>query len=79
MSTVRWMPQPMKKRNERAIGARPCGGPVVIGARLAEHAAAMKASRAGERVMLVERGPKIGGGSLLSGGCFAFAGTAMHS
>ena len=52
---------------------------VVIGAGLAGHCAAIEAARAGARVLLLEREPEVGGSSVLSGGSFAFAGTAAQA
>jgi len=48
---------------------------VVVGAGLAGHSAAIEASKAGARVVVLEKMPDIGGSTILSGGSFAFAGT----
>jgi fumarate reductase flavoprotein subunit len=49
---------------------------VVIGAGLAGFSAALEAAATGAHVLLLEGQPKPGGSSVLSGGSFAFAGTA---
>ncbi|PAL24225.1 FAD-dependent oxidoreductase [Sphingopyxis sp. GW247-27LB] len=48
---------------------------LVIGAGIAGHTAALSASEAGARVLLIEKGETFGGTSAVSGGGFAFAGT----
>lgn len=51
---------------------------VVIGGGLAGFAAALTAAEAGMDVVLLEKQPAIGGSSVLSGGCLAFAGTDLQ-
>jgi fumarate reductase flavoprotein subunit len=51
---------------------------VVVGAGLAGYCAALEAAAHGATVLLVERESKVGGSSVLSGGSFAFAGTAAQ-
>lgn len=51
---------------------------LVVGGGLAGHCAALEAANAGARVLLAEKEAKIGGATILSGGSFAFAGTALQ-
>ena len=51
---------------------------IVVGAGLAGHCAALEAARLGASVALLDREPQTGGATVLSGGSFAFAGTALQ-
>jgi len=48
---------------------------VVVGGGLAGHVAALTAAEAGASVCLLEKEPRLGGSTAMSGGFFAFAGT----
>src|SRR5579862_6233635 len=52
---------------------------VVVGGGLAGYCAAVEAADRGARVVLLEREPRIGGATVLSGGSFAFAGTPLQA
>lgn len=52
---------------------------IVVGGGLAGYCAALEAAAANAQVLLFEKQPEIGGSSVLSGGFFAFAGTAMQA
>ena len=51
---------------------------IVVGAGLAGYCAALEAARLGASVALLDREPQTGGATVLSGGSFAFAGTALQ-
>lgn len=51
---------------------------VVVGAGLAGHCAALELAAAGAEVLLLEKQDQIGGSTVISGGSFAFAGTALQ-
>jgi len=51
---------------------------VVVGGGLAGHCAALEAAGRGGQVLLLEKESAIGGSTVLSGGSFAFAGTALQ-
>jgi flavocytochrome c len=51
---------------------------VVVGGGLAGYCAALEAAQRGASVLLLEREPRIGGATILSGGSFAFAGTPLQ-
>ncbi len=52
---------------------------VIVGGGLAGFAAALTGAEAGMEVLLLEKQPAIGGSSVMSGGCLAFAGTDLQS
>jgi len=51
---------------------------VVIGGGLAGHRCALEAAHAGASVLLLEKMPKVGGSTVMSGGSIAFAGTDLQ-
>ncbi len=51
---------------------------LVVGGGLAGHCAAHEAATLGLTTLLIEKEPKIGGATILSGGSFAFAGTDLQ-
>jgi flavocytochrome c len=51
---------------------------VVIGGGLAGHCAAIELAERGAEVLLLEKEPRVGGSTVLSGGSFAFAGTELQ-
>ncbi len=51
---------------------------LVVGGGLAGYCAALEAANAGAEVTLIEKEGKTGGATILSGGSFAFAGTALQ-
>lgn len=51
---------------------------VIVGSGLAAHRAALEASAAGARVIMIEKLDAIGGSTVMSGGSFAFAGTDLQ-
>lgn len=51
---------------------------IVVGAGLAGYCAALSAAECGAKVMLLEKQPRDGGSSVLSGGFFALAGTPLQ-
>ena len=51
---------------------------IVVGGGLAGYCAALEAARLGATVVLLDREPQTGGATVLSGGSFAFAGTALQ-
>ena len=51
---------------------------VVIGGGLAGHRCALEAARAGATVVLLEKMPRVGGSTVMSGGSIAFAGTDLQ-
>ncbi|MES3000754.1 MAG: FAD-dependent oxidoreductase [Pseudomonadota bacterium] len=51
---------------------------VVIGGGLAGHCAALEAAERGASVLLVEKCAEVGGSTVLSGGCMAFADTPLQ-
>lgn len=51
---------------------------IVVGGGLAGYSAALEAAERGASVLLLEREPKIGGATILSGGSFAFADTPLQ-
>jgi len=52
---------------------------VVVGGGLAGHCAALAAAEVGAEVLILEKQPAVGGSTVLSGGYFAFAGTAEQA
>ena len=51
---------------------------IVLGAGLAGVCSALQAASAGAHVLLIEKQERIGGSSVMSGGCLAFAGTDIQ-
>src|SRR5881394_863858 len=60
----------LRNRSERDV--------IVTGAGLAGYCAALSAAEAGARVLMIEKQPREGGSSVLSGGFFALAGTPLQ-
>ena len=52
---------------------------IVVGGGLAGNAAALTAAESGARVLLLEKGPEIGGSSVRAGGGMLFAGTDLQA
>jgi fumarate reductase flavoprotein subunit len=51
---------------------------IVIGAGMAGHCAALEAAQRGARALLLEKTAEYGGSTMMCGGAFAFAGTAIQ-